>query len=264
MKKEEKDVILNNEQHLKKMKEFQDKIVLLKEFEDIKIKEIKEFQLDKVIKNKPKLEVQEEEKETVICLKRKRDDESIPELFIEFQQNKKVKPTIEYLQNKLKRVKIEKEQVQKFTLTRKNLKDISGIFDKEQEKIRDENQKVRENVKLIKINQIRSENKNIIELSTENALNEKDIVYDYYTFEKRIEKQGNIPFYTFEEDLDFENEYEEEEKYEDDPDSNDENNPDNDYPDDEKEIGDSESEYNFDQDSEGKEYESYEEDEISE
>lgn len=265
--KEKKDLEIKSDQHLKKMKEIQDSIIKLKEFEEMKIKEILEYKLDKVIEKQPKLEHQEEEKETIIRLKRKRDDEVLTELYIDFKTKKVKQPTIDSISENLKNVKIEKEHVQKFTLQRKNFKDISGIFDKTQEKVREGNQKARENVKLVKLSQIRKENKNIIELSTEGAIKEEDAVYDYYVFESRIERQEQFPVYIFDEELDFENEYDEEEKYEDEFDENDENNPEFDYPDEEASGDDSQlemEEFYRDENSEEEGYENTESEDYSE
>eukprot|EP01080_Neovahlkampfia_damariscottae_P005412 gene5412-9225_t len=236
----------------------------------------KNGKLEEAIKNKPNLFEEKEENrenEIVICLKRKRDETPLEELFIETPK-KKVNTMKEIVSN-FENLNFKNENlIHKFTLFQSsNEKEIDSSKDlienikkrknfkiieteelnkkKKQEKLKE---KTKEN-RLIKINKSRNEDLNILKVEFEDKekfepfLNllekygekveiEKDQYdYDYYYFTEKIKENiENIPnLIKFDETLTFEDEY-----FEDDDDSDidsmDSNREDyykNDYPEDE-------------------------------
>ena len=253
--------------------------------------------LEEVIKNKPNLFEEEEEegeegiksivvdekkgeKEIIICLKRKRDETPLEELFIETPKNKK--RTMKDILSEFENLNFKNENlVHKFTLfqttnekevestkdlienikKRKNFKIIEKTnveenkFKKKEKLI----EKTKEN-RLIKINKSRQEDMNILkvqfeeketfepflnllekygekfEIEKEDESNKFDYDYYYYT-EKIKENYENLPnLMKFDETLTFEDEYysNEDDSDIDSIDSNREDHPWNDYPEDEE------------------------------
>jgi hypothetical protein len=226
--------------------------------------------LDEAIKNKPNFEIetQTEEKEIIICLKRKRDDTPLEELYIEAPKNKK--KTLHSIISEFENLNFKDENlIHKFSLfqsngkenestktlvekikQRKNFKSIeTNPTKKNQEKLFEK----AKNNRLIKINKSREEEANILKVKYEEIdelepfkhllekngesieVEESQDVYDYYYFTEKVnEEEGTIPnLMKFEEQLTFEDEYDSEhgDSDLDSMDSNREDYPGNDYPD---------------------------------
>jgi hypothetical protein len=253
--------------------------------------------LDGVIKNKPNFEIetQTEEKEIIICLKRKRDDTPLEELYIEAPKNKK--KTLKSIISEFENINFKDENlIHKFSLfqsngkenestktlvekikQRKNFKSIETKSEtkKNQEKLFEKTK----NSRLVKINKSREEEANILKVKYEEIdelehfksllekngeaieVEEDQDVYDYYYFTEKVNEEENIPnLMKFEEELTFEDEYDSEDGDSDldSMDSNREDYPGNDYPEEEEEVDTSDEEEYF-----GDEYYSREEEEDS-
>jgi hypothetical protein len=235
---------LSGNQHMQMQEDVKNTIIQTQYVEegDLIINSGNKYRLDDVISKPP---VQEEE-QIMIRVKRKRDDEPMPELYIDTPL-KKTKPTLESITDRVFGIKLDsKPMVQRFSL-RSNIKDTSKTMLEFREKSRLDNITHQQELKMIKIGKLREANQDIIEITAEKNVHDVsgDYVYDYYYFDSQIAKDAVPSIMTFDEDLYFDNEYDDDNYFAEDPDTNDEDHPNNEYPDDTDESRESRADDEF-------------------